>query len=272
MNIRARRIIERLPTMLFVATLAAGGSLASAQTADGSGEAPVAAPPREGETADIVVTANRRSQNLQDVAMSVSALGTEELVRLNVQSGADIVRVTPGVFLSSSAAGQSQQYSIRGVTQNDFNDIFEGPIAVYYDDTYVPSLQGQVFGTFDLERVEVLKGPQGTLFGKNATGGLIHFIPRRPTKEVEGFGEISYGRFNSIRAEGAVRCRAMSVRAPRCSIRARTIISRMFIRPAPPLSRRYRRVRRPARISAARICSQAGSSSKATSASASPSG
>src|SRR3546814_5505631 len=99
-----------------------------------------------------------------------------------------LVRLTPGVFVSNAAAGQSQQYSIRGVTQNDFNDIFEGPIAVYYDDTYVPSLQGQVFGTFDLERIEVLKGPQGTLFGKNATGGLVHFIPRKPTREIEEIG------------------------------------------------------------------------------------
>src|SRR3546814_9948700 len=108
-----------------------------------------------------------------------------------------IFRLTPGVFVSNAAAGQSQQYSIRGVTQNDFNDIFEGPIAVYYDDTYVPSLQGQVFGTFDLERIEVLKGPQGTLFGKNATGGLVHFIPRKPTREIEGYGDRKSTRLNS---------------------------------------------------------------------------
>lgn len=154
--------------------------------------------------AEILVTANRREQSVRDVAMAVSAYGGAELARLNVESGVDIVRLTPGVFLSNAAAGQSQQYSIRGVTQNDFNDIFEGPIAVYYDDTYVPSLQGQVFGTFDLERVEVLKGPQGTLFGKNATGGLIHFIPRQPTNQFEGFAEISYGSFDTVRGEGAI--------------------------------------------------------------------
>lgn len=203
MNYQRRIKIERLPLALLIAAIAATGSPAGAQTAGDADRAAVEAVKADGP-ADIVVTANRRAQNLQDVAMSVSALGPEEISRLNVQSGADIVRVTPGVFLSSAAAGQSLQYSIRGVTQNDFNDIFEGPIAVYYDDTYVPSLQGQVFGTFDLERVEVLKGPQGTLFGKNATGGLIHFIPRQPTKEAEGYGEISYGRFNSLRAEGAI--------------------------------------------------------------------
>ena len=153
---------------------------------------------------DIVVTANRREQNLQDVALSVSAMGAEELETFNVETGADIARFTPGVSISSSFAGQSQQYSIRGVTQNDYNDIFEGPIAVYYDDTYAPTLQGQVFGTFDLERVEILKGPQGTLFGKNATGGLIHFIPKRPTKEFEGFIDAGYGRFDEVRLEAAM--------------------------------------------------------------------
>lgn len=153
---------------------------------------------------DIVVTANRRSQNLQDVALSVSALGSRELEAFNVQSGTDIARFTPGVSISNSFAGQSQQYSIRGVTQNDYNDIFEGPIAVYYDDTYMTSIQGQVFGTFDLERVEILKGPQGTLFGKNATGGLVHFIPKQPTKETEAYFDWGYGRFNGVRLEGAV--------------------------------------------------------------------
>lgn len=202
MNCRMRMNVGRL--LGCVAAIQLHAAPALAQAAPDAGDVPSRVGPQDSETAEIVVTANRRAQNLQDVAMSVSALGPEEMSRLDVQSGADIVRLTPGVFLSNAAAGQSLQYSIRGVTQNDFNDIFEGPIAVYYDDTYVPSLQGQVFGLFDLERVEVLKGPQGTLFGKNATGGLIHFIPKQPTREVDGYGEISYGRFNSIRAEGAV--------------------------------------------------------------------
>src|SRR3546814_13336003 len=118
---------------------------------------------------------------------------------VTVQPGAVLGRLTPGVFVSNAAACQSQQYSIRGVTQNDFSDIFEGPIAVYYDDTYVPSLQGQVFDTFDLERIEVLKGPQATVFGNNATGGHIHFIPRKPPRNVPGNGQVSTGRINTGR-------------------------------------------------------------------------
>lgn len=190
-----------LPGLLLSAALLAPFASARAQEQQHPLAEPVADP--AGEGSEIIVTANRRSQSLQDVAMSVSALGEQDLADFDVRSGVDIVRLVPGVFLSSAAAGQSLQYSIRGVTQNDFNDIFEGPIAVYYDDTYVPSQQGQVFGTFDLERVEVLKGPQGTLFGKNATGGLIHFIPKKPTEHFEGFADLSYGRFDSVRAEGA---------------------------------------------------------------------
>ncbi len=198
--------IERGSLLLGVAIAAITAPLSPvfAQTVDGADAGVAANEQGEVQTNEILVTANRREQNIQDIAISVSALGERDIERFNVQSGADLVRLTPGVFVSNAAAGQSQQYSIRGVTQNDFNDIFEGPIAVYYDDTYVPSLQGQVFGTFDLERIEVLKGPQGTLFGKNATGGLVHFIPRKPTREIEGYGEVSYGRFNSVRTEGAV--------------------------------------------------------------------
>lgn len=154
--------------------------------------------------AEIVVTANRRAQNLQDVSIAIAAFTEERIADLDIESGIDIAKLTPGVFVSNAGAGQSLQYSIRGVTQADFSDIFEGPIAVYVDDTYIPFLQGQVFATFDLERVEVLKGPQGTLFGKNATGGLVHYIPKKPSQETDGFIDLQYGRFNSVRTEAAL--------------------------------------------------------------------
>ncbi|MEV5023438.1 TonB-dependent receptor plug domain-containing protein, partial [Sphingobium sp. LMA1-1-1.1] len=111
---------------------------------------------------------------------------------------------TPGVHVSGNFGGQTAQYTIRGVTQNDFSDVLEGPVAVYFDDGYIGSLSGQIFGTFDLERVEILKGPQGTLFGRNATGGLVHFIPRKPTDQLSINANATYGRFNQTRLEAGI--------------------------------------------------------------------
>lgn len=153
---------------------------------------------------EIVVTAQRRSQSIQDVGIAMTAFSGDTLRQMGVGSSVDIARLTPGVSISASAGGQNSQFSIRGVTQNDFSDAIEAPVAVYVDETYIPNLNGQIFGTFDLDRVEVLKGPQGTLFGRNATGGLVHFIPKKPSDTPEGYLDLTYGRFNHVRIEGAM--------------------------------------------------------------------
>ena len=163
-----------------------------------------AQPKKDEGLGEIVVTAQHRSERLQDVGISISALGGQQLTRLGVTSSIDIGRITPGVHVSGNFGGQTAQYTIRGVTQNDFSDVLEGPVAVYYDDGYIGSLSGQIFGTFDLERVEILKGPQGTLFGRNATGGLVHFIPRKPTDQLSINANATYGSFNQTRLEAGV--------------------------------------------------------------------
>ncbi|MBL8646144.1 MAG: TonB-dependent receptor [Sphingosinicella sp.] len=163
------------------------------------------AQPQEPETfGEIVVTAQRRAQSLQDVGISVAAFGGEELKSMGVESSLEIARLTPGVHISGNVGGQNSQFTIRGVTQNDFNDAIEAPVAVYVDDGYIPNLQGQTFGLFDLERVEVLKGPQGTLFGRNATGGLVHYVINKPSDTLEGSIDGTYGRFNQVRVEAAI--------------------------------------------------------------------
>ena len=172
--------------------------LANAQTAEPANEN------TGGIMDEIVVTAQRRQQNLQDVGISVAAFSGEQLKAAGVVNSIDVARLTPGVAVSGSIGGQNSQFTIRGVTQNDFNDGIEAPVAVYVDETYIPNLQGQNFGAFDIERVEILKGPQGTLFGRNATGGLVHFVVRKPTEQVEGFIEGTYGRFNQTRLEAAI--------------------------------------------------------------------
>ncbi len=93
--------------------------------------------------------------------------------------------------------------SIRGVGLNDFRDFNESPSAVYVDEVYKGALAGLDFALYDLDRVEVLKGPQGTLFGRNATGGLVSYLTARPTDTFEGYARLSGGSFGDIKAEFA---------------------------------------------------------------------
>ena len=153
---------------------------------------------------EVVVTAQKREQNVQDVGISITAFSGDQLTALGVNESTDFVSMTPGVHISASSAGQTRQFTIRGVTQNDFSDHAEAPNAVYIDEGYLAAPQAQVFAAFDLERVEVLKGPQGTLFGRNATGGLVHFVTRKPTEEFEAYMQAEYGTKDTVRLEGAV--------------------------------------------------------------------
>ncbi len=155
-------------------------------------------------TDQIVVTAQKRDQSIQDVGIAISAYSGEQLEKLGVETSIEIINFTPGVSMAGDIGGQRALFNIRGVVQNDFADLAEAPVAVYVDDGYLASTQAQTFGLYDIDRVEVLKGPQGTLFGRNATGGLVHSLTKRPTQEFEGYGKLSGGSYNHVRAEGAV--------------------------------------------------------------------
>jgi len=147
---------------------------------------------------EVVVTAQKREQNLQDVPIAITAFTGEQMKALGVSQSIDIAAFSPGVHISGNLAGQNTQFSIRGVTQNDFNDIIEAPNATYLDEGYLAIAQAQTFAVFDIERVEILKGPQGTLFGRNATGGLVHYISNKPSfEETTAYVDVSVGRFDT---------------------------------------------------------------------------
>ena len=153
---------------------------------------------------EIVVTAQKREQNINDVGVAVTAFSGEQMNALGIESSTDLIAFTPGVSLAGDIGGQRAIFNIRGVVQNDYADIAEAPVAVYVDDSYLASTQAQTFGLFDIERIEILKGPQGTLFGRNATGGLVNTVTVKPTVEFEGFGEFTAARFDQYRFEGAL--------------------------------------------------------------------
>ena len=144
---------------------------------------------------EVVVVAQKREQNVQDVPIAITAFTGEQMNALGVSESFDIAAFSPGVHISGNLAGQNTQFSIRGVTQNDFNDIIEAPNAVYLDEGYIAVAQAQTFAVFDIDRVEILKGPQGTLFGRNVQAVLFtsspmhlpsrrHRLPRRRVRTV----------------------------------------------------------------------------------------
>lgn len=127
------------------------------------------------KTEIIEVVAQKRRQNIQKVGISVTAIDEMTLKQLAVDDTVDITEQVPNLQLNAWSPNLTI-FNLRGVSQNSFTDNLEGPIAVYMDDAYLGSLNGVSTALFDVRRVEVLRGPQGTLFGRNATGGLIHYI------------------------------------------------------------------------------------------------
>lgn len=151
----------------------------------------------------ITVTSQKREQYINDVSIAVTAFSGEQMDALGFESSTDLIAFTPGVSLAGDIGGQRAIFNIRGVVQNDYADIAEAPVAVYVDGGYLASTQAQTFGLFDISRVEILKGPQGTLFGRNATGGMVNTITAKPTEETEGYAEVTFASFEQKRFEGA---------------------------------------------------------------------
>lgn len=152
---------------------------------------------------EIVVTANKREQNLNKVGSTVSALSGEALSNMRVSDIADLARVTPGLTFAPSP-NATPVYTLRGVGFFESTLAAYPDVAIYVDQVPLSLPVMSTLTAFDLERVEVLKGPQGTLFGNNATGGAINFVAAKPTDELHFGGQVSYGRFNTFEAQGFI--------------------------------------------------------------------
>jgi len=154
---------------------------------------------------EIVVTAQKRSQSLQDVPSSVATLAGEKMDVLK-SGGADIrflsARV-PSLYIESSFGRAFPRFYMRGLGNSDFDLNASQPVSLVYDDVVLenPLLKG--YPVFDLDRIEVLRGPQGTLFGRNTPAGIVKFESKKPSQETEGYVRASYGRFNAVELEGA---------------------------------------------------------------------
>ncbi|SDD10277.1 iron complex outermembrane recepter protein [Sphingomonas sp. YR710] len=172
---------------------------AFAQSANGSASA---------ET--IIVTARRVEERLQDVPISISVVSQDQLTKANITSSEDLTRVVPGLNVQSRFSPEQASFSIRGFSQLQRTS---ATVGTYFGEVVSPrggaasvsGGDGAGPGTlFDLQNVQVLKGPQGTLFGRNTTGGAVILTPRKPTGKLEGYVEGSYGNYNMRRLQGVI--------------------------------------------------------------------
>lgn len=154
---------------------------------------------------EIVVTAQYREQRIQDIPISMQAFSGEDLLGMRILTPKDLASIVPGMFMNESSLNQTDpEFTLRGIgtnnnasNQNPTLSLYVGGVAVPYNGMIAHAL-------FDMDRIEVLKGPQGTLYGRNTTGGAVNFIPRRPGSEWGGYINASYGNRNITHVEGAV--------------------------------------------------------------------
>ncbi len=151
---------------------------------------------------EIVVTAQKRSENLQDIPVSVTAFTADQLKDQRVGDVLALSGLSPGLQIKTDDNAANPRIFIRGIGVNDFNPATASAVGVYLDGVYVASPLAQMAGFFDLQQVEVLRGPQGTLYGRNTTGGAINVTTKKPSNSPEADLAIDYGRFNAFKAQG----------------------------------------------------------------------
>jgi len=182
-------------TFLFVLGLTTFSSPATAQDATGEGGLTLE---------EVIVTAQKREENLQDVPVAITAIDADLIERARIISIEDIANISTSVNWQRGLTSSNSTVSIRGVGTINFGTGVESSVSIVQDGV-VLSKQNEAFGDlFNLERIEVLRGPQGTLFGKNASAGVIHLITRAPTEAFESKGDLYYGSFNEVVARGTV--------------------------------------------------------------------
>jgi iron complex outermembrane receptor protein len=162
------------------------------------------APADQSVFAPIIVTAQKRREKIQDVGISITALSGETIKTLNLTNMQQISQQVPNLEVSAWTPAFTT-FNLRGISQNNFQDNLEAPIAVYQDEVYVGSMNALGLPIYDLERIEVLRGPQGTLFGRNATGGLIQFVSNLADETYfNGYAEATIADWGTHKLEGAV--------------------------------------------------------------------
>ena len=182
-------------------------AFANAQTADQPASTEAVAAPVEG-LEEIVVTARRVNENLQRSPVAITAFTATGLRERAIDTVADIGKFTPSLSFDKAAAASGSSNSVtvflRGIGQTDFNLTVDPGVGIYLDGVYISRSVGALLETRDVQNIQVLRGPQGTLFGKNTIGGAVLVTSRRPDKELGGQVEVTTGRYNRLDAYGRI--------------------------------------------------------------------
>jgi iron complex outermembrane receptor protein len=178
---------------------------AGAQTAPAADTAPaVIAAPAEapgGGVEEVIVTAQRRSESLERTPISVAVLGSETLAKNAITTETDLVSAVPGLIVKAGQSSNQLNYSLRGQTVDAFSSS-RPSVLPYFNEVQVGGSGASAF--YDLQSVQVLKGPQGTLFGRNSTGGAVLLTSAKPTNDFEGYGSVRLGDYDMVQVEGAL--------------------------------------------------------------------
>jgi iron complex outermembrane receptor protein len=186
-------------------SLALAAALLSTAAHADTAAAPAAEPAAGGGLEEIVVTATRRESNLQSTPIAITAIDSQVIAQLTPRTLSDLALLVPNFSANKINGFNAASFAMRGVGNTDIIVYNEAPVAVLIDDFVMPSTQSQLLDPFDVQEVEVLRGPQGTLFGKNTTGGAVVVKTKAPvldetSVQVQGGG----GRFNEFNAQGAL--------------------------------------------------------------------
>jgi len=188
----------------YVLSGVAFGALVISGTAQAQTQPPPPATDTAPVVADIIVTAQKRSENLQDVPIAITAITGQSLRDGRIDDLVALSGHAPGLQIKSDDNAANPRIFIRGVGVNDFNPSTASAVGIYVDGAYVASPLAQLAAFYDLDQVEVLRGPQGTLYGRNTTGGAINLTTRKPSNTFEADASAEYGRFNSVDLQGGV--------------------------------------------------------------------
>ncbi|MBT2135385.1 TonB-dependent receptor [Croceibacterium sp. LX-88] len=198
----------RFKTLGVVSSLAIVAGLATPVFAQDNAAQPAAQPAatesEDGRTNVITVTAQFREQNLQDTPIAITAVNSEMLDARGQTNIAQVAAQAPNVSLTPQPqnGGTGLIAFIRGVGQTDFNYALDPGVGLYVDDVYIPTLSSSLLELMDVERIEILRGPQGTLAGKNSIGGAIKLFSEKPSGDGSGSLQVTYGSYNRIDVRG----------------------------------------------------------------------
>jgi iron complex outermembrane recepter protein len=199
------RIHNVVPAAALIAgVIAAGNAVAQSQAVSSTDSSSSSA--AAGGLEEVTVTARFQKESLEQTPIAITALTGEQLEARGMTNILDVARSAPNVVLQVQQPqyGKSISAFIRGVGQNDFNFALEPGVAFYVDDVYFGTAFGSIFDLLDLQRVEVLRGPQGTLFGKNSEGGAVRLVSVKPQGDGSGYAEATIGSFNRRKLRGGL--------------------------------------------------------------------